>query len=760
VPNPLEPSITKPRSEPRRRRGPALAAVLLAGAVPALVYARTVHPGLPAGDSGELITAARVLGVAHPPGYPLYVLLAHAWASLVPPGTVAFRLNLFSLALSVGAVMLLAHAVHRLTRSVAAALVAGWALAFAAPFWKLALAAEVFALSSLLAAAILVAFVHLLDHAGLGGGPAPERPRPWPLLLLVFLTGLIPAHHHTLVLLALPVDLTAALLLVLPEARLQPLLPGFRRPYRLRTRDAALLGAVFVAGLSVLVYLPIAAARHPALNWGDPEGWRSFLRLLLRMDYGTLHLDPRAAGLTADRSHALLYVLSVWRDLTPLGTALAVLGLGVAAGRRRALVPVLAGFLLLQALFFTRVGFPTRPAVYLGVVERFYILPDLVLAFAAGLGAAWLLARLPRRAVPVSAALLALLAGGWPVAAHGRLVNQRGNTYTGDLARNVLASLPPGAVLFTQGDIFHNGLAYLTLVEGERPDVTVVDQELLTMGWYVREVRRRHPGLLPPLGGGERVRLTDGRVLEGKILGRVPGGLRFMTPDSLVRLDSTSIARVERDVPPESLFVARKRAYRNTALVPPAADRYSGLPGTLNVLWLDHLRGKRPAAFIGVKETSYALRYDLVPRGFVDLAVPKGTAPGLGEQAAEALREMAGFRLESRLRRYDPTSFEAENLRRVDDVVVRTALLLCQPEASELRPESYPGFAKLLAYLDGYPDRAQRPEPRVIRAAGLLYALNPQVRDPERARRELTRYLAGDPTGPEADEARRTLAGL
>ncbi len=734
--------------------------VLLPGAIAAVVYAWTIHPGLPAGDSGELIAAAWTLGVAHPPGYPLYTLLAHVWAILVPLGSVAFRLNLFSLVLSVGAVTLLGHAVHRLTRSAPGAFVAGLTLAFAAPFWKYALVAEVFALSSVFAAAILVAFVHMLEHAGLGAEPPREGNRPWPLFLLALLTGLIPAHHHTLVLLALPVDLAAACLVLLPEPRLRKLLPGYRRPYRLGPRALAWMVAVFLVGLSVLAYLPITAARHPALNWGDPEGWRAFLRLLLRMDYGTLRLDPQAAGLTADRSHAVLYAVSVWRDLTPLGTALAILGLATALRRRRALAFVLTAFLALQALFFTRVGFPTHPAVYLGVVERFYILPDLMLALAAGLGAAMLLARLPNRSRPAAALALVLAAGLWPLAAHFRLADQRGNTFAGDLNRNVLASLPPNAVLFTQGDLFHNGLAYLTLVEGERPDVTVVDQELLTMGWYVREVRRRHPGLLPPLGGGERVRLAEGRVLEGKILGRAPGGLRFMTPDRLVSLDSTEIAGIDRDVPPESLFVDRKRAYTNTGLVPPADDRYSGLPGTLNVLWLDHLNGRRPAAFLGVKETSYTLRYDLVPRGFVDLVAPKGEAPGLGDQAAEALNEFERFRLAGFFRRYDPTSFEAENLGRVEDVVVRAAILLCQPEASALRPEAYPGFAKLTGFLDRYLAETVPADPEVIRAAGLLHALNPVAREPARARRELERYLAGDPKGPEAEEARRILAAL
>jgi hypothetical protein len=46
-------------------------ALLLAAVLPMAVYAWTLHPGLSAGDSGELITVAYELGVAHPPGYPV-----------------------------------------------------------------------------------------------------------------------------------------------------------------------------------------------------------------------------------------------------------------------------------------------------------------------------------------------------------------------------------------------------------------------------------------------------------------------------------------------------------------------------------------------------------------------------------------------------------------------------------------------------------------------------------------------------------------
>ena len=60
-----------------------------------LLYTVTLAPTVTLVDSGELIVAAQGLGVAHPPGFPLWVMLAHL-ASLLPFGNVAVRINFSS----------------------------------------------------------------------------------------------------------------------------------------------------------------------------------------------------------------------------------------------------------------------------------------------------------------------------------------------------------------------------------------------------------------------------------------------------------------------------------------------------------------------------------------------------------------------------------------------------------------------------------------------------------------------------------------
>ena len=81
------------------------------------VYGSTLYPSVPGGDSGEFIVASQELGVAHPPGYPLYTLLGKIFTWL-PVRTVAWRVNLLTAVLGAVAATLLARATWSATKSV------------------------------------------------------------------------------------------------------------------------------------------------------------------------------------------------------------------------------------------------------------------------------------------------------------------------------------------------------------------------------------------------------------------------------------------------------------------------------------------------------------------------------------------------------------------------------------------------------------------------------------------------------------------
>ena len=76
-------------------------------------YLAGASPSIGARDCADMASAALTLGVAHPPGYPLYSVLGHAWLSLFPFGNPAYRLAVLSCLAAAGAVALLFMYVRR-----------------------------------------------------------------------------------------------------------------------------------------------------------------------------------------------------------------------------------------------------------------------------------------------------------------------------------------------------------------------------------------------------------------------------------------------------------------------------------------------------------------------------------------------------------------------------------------------------------------------------------------------------------------------
>lgn len=446
---------------------PAAAVGLLA----AVVYVLTLHPGVPGGDAGELIAVAATGGVAHPPGYPLYSLLAQPFAWL-PWGSVAWRVNLFSALCGAAAAALLAWVVARATREPWAGFAAGGLFAFAPLPWTYAIGAEVFALHSL--------FVVILIELARRWATGPQRHIATAAALAI---GLGLSHHHTLVLYAAPLAAWIAW--------------SGRRLWR--GRDVAAILAAFAVGLLPHVYLPLAAARAPVVYWGDFGSFAGFVAHLTRADYGSLQLG--ADGIGADGLFlAQLGYYAASLAGNSLGLGLVLIGVGIAYGwreQRRFTAALAIGFAVYLVVFHALANLPVHESLFREVTARFWHQPHLVAFVWLGFGLAALLPRLRRvhrHAGAVAAAGLVLLQF---VLHYGRH-DQSGNDYVGAYGRSILAELPPRALLLTRGDVITNTVRYAQIGEGLRRDVVVLDQEMLTKPWYVAGEARRHPDVVFP----------------------------------------------------------------------------------------------------------------------------------------------------------------------------------------------------------------------------------------------------------------------
>lgn len=309
---------------------PALAAAFATTA--AAVWG--AQAGLAPLDAGDLATAAWELGVPHAPGFPLHTLLGKA-ASWLPFGTVAARVGLLSALLagaSAAAAVVIAAAA---TRSAAVAWTAALlATAGFSTLPMLGLAARMPEVYALHTACCLGAFaaLTLALNAHIGAKRAAQHaPNPgqhtnaWAIAAL--LGGLALCNHPQAA-----VVVPCVLVLGVGVLRGRQWLAGI---------------AIAVACAPVWAYLPVAAARAPLHNWGNPDTWERFWRHVTAAAIRESFAAELAAT-TGARLARLVQFTDAWAGLF---VALALLALvGAAALVRRGHARVAAAALLIVAV--------------------------------------------------------------------------------------------------------------------------------------------------------------------------------------------------------------------------------------------------------------------------------------------------------------------------------------------------------------------------------------------------------------------------
>ena len=401
-----------------------------------LAYGLGACPSIYVGDSGELVAAVHTLGIPHPSGYPLYVLLGKLWTLCLPFGSVALRMSWFSVVTAAGTVGAVYVLARRLELERAGAALAALVLAFSPSFWSQATIQRVYSLNALFVVASLLAVWHWHREEG--------RARLWPVFLLA---GLGSANHTFMAL----------------EGGAIALWVFWAHP-ELRRDLKAWLGAAagFGAGLAPYLFLMWRSRADPRLDWGNPETAAALVRHVLRRTHWSRAWVQEWRDVPAVASD---FLQGLGQEVLWLGLPLAALGVVLARRKRWPL----ALLLMIVALnLVALLGHGSRTDIF--VWHRYYIPSYVVLALFIGAGGEWLFARRRRLAQVVWLLPLLLLATGWRE--HDRSRFRLGEAYS----RELLAGLPPGAHLAASDDNILFVLIYLQQVEGVRPDVDLVLQ--------------------------------------------------------------------------------------------------------------------------------------------------------------------------------------------------------------------------------------------------------------------------------------------
>jgi hypothetical protein len=472
-----------------RSLDPRLALLLPPLAVAAIVVANAwsgVMPGVGFWDTGEFQTVLPLMGTAHPTGYPTYVLLGFlANILLAPIGEPAFRINVLSLlavAVAAGATVVL---IRQLTGSTIIGMATGAGLATTPLVWSNATRADPHPIHLAFVALLLVALV-TWERAVRGGADdgrqdtsaaGPRQADRW-LVLAAVLFALAAGNHSLTLLLVPPIGIY-----VLAAD------PGIWRRWRFAL---ACLGAMVLTLVLVYLELPLRGGLVPALTaplvYARPSTWDGFWYIALAEQFRGSLGDP-----FADLGGKLGELATLASSQFGL-LAIAIPPAFLAAARSAPRYTLLTGLAFLITVLFN--------AAYSNAdINRYYLGPLLwawtwlgilaaELAVAAGLVVAELAERLRRlrlddRALNPTTAAVAFVLGIallWPAIAtlgeRRQFADRSGQTTARTWLAQVLPLIADNAVLVSWWST-STPLWYAQKIEGERPDIFVVDDRTM-----------------------------------------------------------------------------------------------------------------------------------------------------------------------------------------------------------------------------------------------------------------------------------------
>ncbi|MEA3340877.1 MAG: DUF2723 domain-containing protein, partial [Chloroflexota bacterium] len=395
-------------------------------AIALLAYVATAAPGLLPADAGEFQLTAALLGVAHPPGYPLYTILGHLFIRLLPIGAPAYRLNLMSAVLAAGTLVLLARATRlwagQLGASPVVALAGGLAAALtlgtATTFWAQATIANVRTLAVFFATLALYGLARFATAAN-------RRDADRALVLFAIALGLGGSHYPPLAFVAI----FFAIYLLLTDPRLLSQPRRWRRP----------LLAGLASFLLPLAYLPIRGTMAAPLAPDSLDTLSGFLHHFLARGFTG---DMFAFATAADLPHRLALLPTLFPfQFNLVLLAAALLGLLGLVRRDWRLFVLLAGSLLLHT--FVTITYRAPQTVE-------YLMPAyLSIAIAVGLLPALFDVRRPMSGVaPLFCAVVIFWGGILNARAHApSFIELADDHSTRQAVEPLLGQAPAGALI-------------------------------------------------------------------------------------------------------------------------------------------------------------------------------------------------------------------------------------------------------------------------------------------------------------------------
>lgn len=431
-----------------------------------LLYWNTMSPTVSFIDSGELAGVCSTLGVSHPSGYPLFTILGFLWTKLAFGISKIAMLNFLAGLYVAGAVVffyeILAAANLRLAKTKTefdfVAIAGGLTFATALTVWQQATSIEVYSLHLLMLNATIFYFIT--------GIWAADKKR---VLLSAFLLGLSFTNHLTTILL-------------LPAIAYYYFMGNKNRVenvFTLKFFGQCLLFAL--VSLSLYLYLPLRSATGAEFNWGEVHrGLSKFLYHAQGKQYQVWMFTG---------SEAWAGNFEKFTQAAPFQFGL--IGLVFILFGAYHLIRRDARFLnFLLFLVFTCIFYSFNYSI--NDIESYFLLAFIGLLIMAFIGLRFSLNIFKFRLPSYVALLLPLLNLTYNYAECDRSKEY----YVYDYMQTVFNCADKGGIIISsQWDFWLSASWYYQRVEGLRPDLVIIDKELVRRTWYPNQLMRWYPVL-------------------------------------------------------------------------------------------------------------------------------------------------------------------------------------------------------------------------------------------------------------------------
>jgi len=423
----------------------------------AALYFFLLPRSIQGGDTAELVTAARGLFIAHPPGYPLWIFLQSAWLYLISPTNAFFCASTLTALYALGTLALIAWT---LKEKPLLAFLLVLQLAFTSAFIDSALLPDVFSFHALFVAGICALYIS--NHS--------KR-----FFFVPFLIALGLAHHHTIIFLA-------------------PLISGLFHEGMESKKNLKHFFSGLGLGLllALLFYLSLFNFNTESyFSWGKISSLNDLFNHFLRSDYGTLSFAP-----TAEKSKDQLAALLYFFQTTGLEWAMIVL-FALLFAKKSVLNLKLTSLLLsfgASIAFFFMVNFPMS-GMGKEIITRFHVMPAVLLAFIVSL--LFKEGELSKTLEKIAAGAVFLIIVYLGSTNTDRLLSLRKDEVIAHYAEDILrAAENTGArLILADNDNSYFALKYLQY-EKQNTNAAVVSTSLLFHPWMTKKIEETIPGFI------------------------------------------------------------------------------------------------------------------------------------------------------------------------------------------------------------------------------------------------------------------------